>query len=80
MQYRQLGKTGLEISVLGFGFMRLPCHSHVLEGKSIKEVDFEASEKLFNKALELGINYFDTAYTYHGGQSEKTLGNISRTF
>ncbi len=76
MQYRMLGKTGLEVSLLGFGFMRLPCHSNTIDGKSIKEVDFEQTEILFNKALELGINYFDTASIYHGGQSEKILGDL----
>ncbi len=76
MQYRMLGKTGLEVSLLGFGFMRLPCSSHTIDGKSTKEVDIEKTEKLFNKALELGINYFDTASTYHGGQSEKILGEL----
>ncbi len=74
MQYRSLGRTGLKSSVLGFGLMRLPCLP-IIEGK-LPVVDFELTEKLFYRGLELGVNYFDTALQYHGEQSEKILGRL----
>ncbi len=74
MQYRELGKTGLNSSVLGFGLMRLPTVPHCEE--KIPTVDFEKTKELYYKGLELGINYFDTAFVYHGEQSEKILGKL----
>ena len=53
MQYRKLGKTGVDVSALGFGIMRLPS----IEGK----VDREKSFEMINYAYENGVNYFDTA-------------------
>ncbi len=66
MQYRQDKKTGNNISILGFGCMRLPS----TRGK----IDIEKTEKLFLEAIDKGINYFDTAYLYNG--SEAALGQI----
>ncbi len=71
MNYRKLGNTGIEISSLGFGFMRLP----VIDGNS-SNVDVEKTRELVKAALANGINYFDTALTYHNGNSEKILGQI----
>ncbi|MCT4612102.1 MAG: aldo/keto reductase [Clostridia bacterium] len=65
MKYRNL--AGEDVSILGFGAMRLP----LLEDGSI---DKEESFRLFNMALEEGINYYDTAWPYHGGKSEVVLG------
>ncbi|MBN2060371.1 MAG: aldo/keto reductase [Deltaproteobacteria bacterium] len=77
MQYRTLGKTGLKVSALGFGCMRLP----VIDGGSgntgsdpNRPINEREAVEMFNYAIEQGINYFDTAYMYHGGQSEKLLG------
>lgn len=55
------------VSKLGFGTMRLP----VLEDKSIDQAQVEEMVKL---AIENGVNYFDTAWPYHGGLSEVTIG------
>jgi len=41
-----------------------------------KKIDFEASLRLFRRARELGVNYFDTAYLYDGGDSERCLGQF----
>jgi len=71
MQYRKLGDTGLEVSALGFGCMRLP----KVEGDP-KKVDRDASVALFKRAVELGVNYFDTAYLYDQGDSERALGEF----
>jgi len=65
MQYR-LDRNGEQISALGYGCMRF--------SKSGNKIDFEKAEKEVMKGIELGINYFDTAYMYSG--SEECLGKI----
>jgi len=59
----------LDISALGLGCMRLP----VLDGDDTK-IDEAATQEMVDYALANGINYFDTAYGYHGGNSEKVIG------
>lgn len=67
MQYRTLGKSGTRVSALGFGCMRLP----TVEGGKINR---EEAIRLIRKGIDNGINYMDTAWTYHGGESEVVLG------
>ncbi|MFO7956847.1 MAG: aldo/keto reductase [Candidatus Brocadiia bacterium] len=67
MQYAQLGETGLKVSRLGFGCMRLP----MTDGG---EVDREKAIPMLRRAVDLGINYFDTAVGYCGGDSQRALG------
>ena len=62
MQKIKLGKTGFEASKLGFGAMHLP------------RVSPEESERLINKAIDMGINYFDTARAYQ--DSEEKLSRV----
>ena len=62
---------GEQISRLGFGLMRLP-----VTDEDQSHVDYDKVEELFLYACENGINYFDTAYPYHNGYSERTLGKI----
>jgi aryl-alcohol dehydrogenase-like predicted oxidoreductase len=62
MEYRTLGRTGLKVSAVSFGVMRL------------KEPGV-----LF-KALDLGINYFDTAHSYQNGNNEKMLGKALKEY
>jgi len=70
MQYRNLGNTGFKTSLLGLGCMRLP----FVDGDGNKGVDREAAYELIRYAVDHGINYFDTAMGYHGGESETMLG------
>jgi len=69
MKYRKLGKTGIEISVLGYGCMRFP----LIDSGAI---DKEKVRELIKYAVANGINYFDTALSYHNGTNEKVLGEI----
>lgn len=80
MLYREIGKTGVKASILGFGCMRLP----VLENKH--EIDEEKAAAMFEYAVANGINYFDTAYSYHAdvafqkGMSEVFLGKAIKGY
>ena len=69
MQYRKLGKLDWEVSVLGFGAMRLP-----LAGKEMGHVDEAESIRMMRYAIDRGVNYIDTAYPYHEGKSEGVVG------
>lgn len=77
MKTRQYKNTGKSISLLGFGFMRLP----VKNGET-SQIDEEAASAMVDYAIANGVNYFDTAYLYHDGQSElfagKALSKYSR--
>lgn len=61
---------GKKLSLLGFGAMRLPT-----VGKE-DTIDFAEAERMIDRAIESGVNYFDTAFPYHGGMSEIVLGKI----
>ncbi len=67
MLYRKNIKNGQEISILGFGIMRLPLteEGHINKPKAKEMIDYSIAN---------GINYFDTAVPYHGGESESFLG------
>lgn len=61
----------LELSALGMGTMRLP----VLDGNEAK-IDEERTAEMVAYAMEQGINYYDTAWGYHGGNSELVMGKV----
>lgn len=67
MEMRNIDKLGVSTSLLGFGCMRFP----TLENG---EIDRELSVKMLDMAFERGVNYYDTAYPYHNGESELFLG------
>ena len=64
---------GKKLSLLGFGAMRLP----VNEDGSINEA---LTEQMMDLAIKQGVNYIDTAYPYHGGESERVVGRILKKY
>lgn len=67
MIYREF--ADLKLSALGMGAMRLP----VIDGKEA-DIDVEQTKKMVAYAMEKGINYYDTAWGYHDGNSETVMG------
>lgn len=68
MLFRNVEKTGDSLSVLGYGCMRFPTKNGV--------IDVKKTEEQIRTAISQGVNYFDTAFPYHGGASETVLGKI----
>jgi predicted aldo/keto reductase-like oxidoreductase len=79
MQYRTLGRIEFAPSALGFGAMRLPVLADESGGGSApRRIDEVAATAMLRRAVEAGVNYVDTAYAYHGGESEPWLGRALR--
>lgn len=68
MHYRSVGLTGIDVSALGFGMLRLPT---LADGKT---VNAPLTIAMVHRAIDLGLNYIDTAHVYMGGQSEEVTG------
>jgi voltage-dependent potassium channel beta subunit len=66
MEYRNMGRTGLQLSVLSFGSW-VTFH---------KQIDDQAASRLMERAYESGINFFDNAEAYALGESEKMMGRV----
>jgi hypothetical protein len=71
MEYTTFKKTGQKVSLLGMGTMRLPQDNS-------GGVDEAAAVSMIRKAIDSGVNYVDTAYMYHNGQSEEVTGKALR--
>lgn len=67
MLYRKMNKTDRKLSILGFGCMRLPQTDDFI-------IDETKATPIVRYAIDRGVNYIDTAYAYHNGQSEPFLG------
>ena len=68
MIYKDFG--GLKLSALGMGCMRLP------QLDSTDKIDIDAVKRMVALAMEKGVNYFDTAWGYHNGMSERAMGEV----
>src|SRR4051812_26236540 len=66
MEYRRMGKTGLELSVLSYGSW-VTFH---------KQIDESKADELMGIAYDNGVNFFDNAEVYAGGESEKMMGRV----
>lgn len=73
MEKRKMEKLGIETSLLGFGCMRFPVTK---DGR----IDEPEAEKMIDKAIAAGVNYIDTAYPYHGGESEPFVGKVLKKY
>ena len=73
MEKRKLEKLGIETSLLGFGCMRFPT---LPDGK----IDEAEAERMLDKAIASGVNYIDTAYPYHNGESEPLVGKVLKKY
>ena len=69
MEYRKLGQSGLEVSVIGYGAWALSC-------KGWGDVNEKDALETVEKSIENGINFFDTAPVYGFGKSEELLGTV----
>ena len=74
MQTRFFESIGQPVSLLGYGCMRFP------KIPGTEKVDEPAAQKLVDRAIEGGINYFDTAYPYHAGTSEIFIGKALKKY
>ncbi|MFP4115152.1 MAG: aldo/keto reductase [Spirochaetota bacterium] len=72
MQYRTMGsRVSEQVSALGFGCMRFP-----LTGEDPQRIERGESARMLEYALDAGVNYLDTAWPYHGGESEEFVGEF----
>lgn len=68
-----------EVSLLGLGAMRLPCKTPI-KREANPLIDYKKGQVLVDAAYNSGVNYFDTAYMYHAGKSEKFIGTALKKF
>ena len=73
MEKRAMEKLGIETSLLGFGCMRFPM---MADGK----IDEAEAERMLDQAYAAGVNYYDTAYPYHNGESERVVGRVMKKY
>lgn len=73
MEMRKLNKLNITTSLLGFGTMRLPLDAN-------GQIDEQKAEEMLNYAINNGVNYIDTAYPYHNGESEPFVGKVLKKY
>lgn len=72
---RPYKNTDITLPLLGYGLMRMPKLDPAKQ-----EIDLATGQNLIDRAMEAGVNYFDTAYVYHGGDSEKFAGKALKKY
>ena len=72
MLYRKMPGVDRELSILGMGCMRLPLN----DPNDPKTIDEKTAMEMVRTAIDRGVNYIDTAYPYHGGESEPFVGRV----
>lgn len=77
MEYTKFGRTGMDVSKIVLGCMSFGSPE---KGKYVWTLPEKDSRPFIKKALELGINFFDTANTYSGGNSEEVVGRALKDF
>lgn len=65
----------IELSALGFGTMRLP-----VKNGDYSDIDMETAQQMIDYAMANGVNYYDTAWGYHNGQSETAIGKLLKKY
>lgn len=73
MEMRTFDKLGIQTSLLGFGCMRFPVDA---QGK----INEPEAERMIDRAIAAGVNYIDTAYPYHNGDSEPFVGKVLKKY
>ncbi|MDW5299038.1 MAG: aldo/keto reductase, partial [Sedimentibacter sp.] len=72
MDKKFIEKFNATLPKLGFGCMRFPVKDN--------KIDFDAAKEMIHYAMDNGLNYFDTAYNYHNGESQEFLGKVLSEF
>ena len=74
MQRRKFGKLDFDVSLLGFGCMRLPTVAEPDPDSPVGKIDYAKAVEMVRYAVDHGVDYIDTAYSYHDEKSEVFLG------
>ena len=77
MKIKNWFKLEAKPSLLGFGCMRFPT---IKDEKGNYKIDYPLTEKMIDYALKSGVNYIDTAYPYHNGESETVVGKVMKKY
>jgi predicted aldo/keto reductase-like oxidoreductase len=78
MKYTSYGNTGVRVSRLGFGAMRLP--TLLTGGGEAAHLDMDRSVEILRLGIDLGINYLDSAWGYNNGESEQAVGKAIKGY
>ncbi len=76
MQLRKFGKLDFDVSLLGFGCMRLPTIENPDPASQVGNIDEQKAAEMIRYAIDHGVDYIDTAYNYHDGKSEILVGRV----